>query len=137
MISRQKFINVSLIIIFMRFAWLYYRINQYEYDRNLVTYQILSVKDGIAMFKKENGRFPESISELTLPESRPFIRRGEELDQYLNQFRYRLVDNDRYSIASAGEDGKFDTWDDYILDTTGRWNHFALSDAIFSNPFSY
>lgn len=137
MISRQKFISISLIIIFMRFAWLYYRINQYEYDRNLITYQILSVKDGIAMFKKENGRFPTSISELTMPESRPFIRKGEELDQYLNQFRYRLVDNDRFSIASAGEDGKFDTWDDYILDTTGRWNHFVLSDAIFSNPLSY
>ncbi|MBD3272358.1 MAG: hypothetical protein GF384_07465 [Elusimicrobia bacterium] len=111
-----KIILVALFMVILGYS-LYFlsfylwiaRMRQSAAERTLQEMQ--TVKAALSDFYKDQGYFPQSLSELA---GRRPLRNLWASDGWGQSYRYR-VHNGGYELVSAGKDGAFDTEDDLYL----------------------
>jgi hypothetical protein len=67
---------------------------------------VSDASEEIMKFQKENDQFPDNATGQKMVE--------KHLDGHGKPPRYTLKDKKSFEIRSAGDDGKFDTQDDYV-----------------------
>lgn len=124
-----------ILLAFLVIPLLYYkfkliRLHGYFKGHSLSSITILERVQFIQAFKSEFNSLPKSLEET---KSTIFAKQIGSYEDYKKdiwdrEYRYTRLNSESYKIQSAGEDGKFDTWDDVVYFSNGTWSKFSSNE---------